>query len=48
VFVPTFATAVPDVADAPMSVSDDGNTSVISLPGLSLCAAAPLLVRTTV
>src|SRR5690349_9346275 len=48
VFVPTFATAVPELAVAEMSVSCDGNTSVISLPGLFDCAAGPALEMTTV
>src|SRR5258708_6838920 len=48
VFVPMFATAVPLVALALTSVSEDGKTSVISLPGLSAWARVPALVRTIV
>lgn len=48
VFVGMFATAVPLVARALMSVSDEGRTSVSSFPGLSPCAMLPELERTIV
>ena len=48
VFVPTVATAVPDVAFAETSVTPAGRTSVYSFPGLSACPIVPAFVRVTV